>query len=78
MNSSKLVLVVVLLGLVVAGAGACSSSEVGGQETLSQADKALALQLETSLRNAASSEETFRASNGAYTADVNALRTEGL
>ncbi|MCA1703248.1 MAG: hypothetical protein LC808_08220 [Actinobacteria bacterium] len=45
---------------------------------MSQADKGLTLQLETSLRNAASSEETFRASNASYTTDLNALRGEGL
>lgn len=63
------------LGLVLM-APACSSATVGGQETLSQADSALQLQLETSLRNASLAEETFKATSGQYSADLNALKSE--
>jgi hypothetical protein len=58
--------------------GACSSAAVGGKETLSQADKAFALQLETSLRDASVAEETYRSTNGTYTTDVGALQSEGM
>jgi hypothetical protein len=64
-----------LLGVAVLAAG-CSSATVGGEETLSQADKALELQLESSLRTAAVAEETFKATTGAYTADLAALKNE--
>jgi hypothetical protein len=59
-------------------AGACSSASVGGDDVLGQADKATELQLETTLRNAASTQETFRASTGSYTTNPNVLETEGL
>jgi hypothetical protein len=56
----------------------CTSASVGGQETLDQVDKATTLQLETTLRNAAAAQETFRANTGSYTTNPNVLQSEGL
>jgi hypothetical protein len=56
----------------------CSTSAIGGQETLNQVDKAKAVAVQATLRNVAVAQTTYLALNGAYATDVEALHAQGL